>query len=101
MSKNTDAFFEQLRSGEQPTVLESLRESILSVAPGLSLDKIVSDIGAELRHLGAQGSHEVASALFRGDAFVMYPHAGKEAEGHGVHGESQAPQQEQDRGIER
>jgi len=47
--------------------------------------RFLKEIGAELKHQAEAGSHEMAAALFRGDAFVMYPHAGKEAEG-GVHG---------------
>jgi hypothetical protein len=37
------------------------------------MSKILGDIGAELKNQAAHGSHEMAAALFRGDAFVMYP----------------------------
>jgi len=30
-------------------------------------------MGTELKHMGAHGSHEVAATLFNGSAFVMYP----------------------------
>jgi len=44
----------------------------------------------------------MAAALFRGaDGFVMYPHAGKEAEGHGVHGEAMKPPEQERGGMER
>ncbi len=66
------------QSDPRPTEVIDL---VRAVAPGLSLSKIFGDIGSELKHLGEQGSHEMAAALFRGDAFVMYPHHGKEAEG--------------------
>ncbi len=36
----------------------------------MSLDKILSDVGAELRRLGKHGSAELASALFSGHSFV-------------------------------
>jgi hypothetical protein len=65
------------------------------------MSRFISEIGAELKHLGAQGSHEVAAALFRGDSFVMYPHANESVEqenpGHGLHGPAQP---EPDRGLE-
>jgi hypothetical protein len=83
---------------------ELLKET-LSGGPAPSdsgMSRFISEIGAELKHLGAQGSHEMAAALFRGDAFVMYPHAGQESveqenPGHGLHGPAQP---EQDRGLE-
>ena len=46
--------------------------------PGLSLDKITSDLGQELKHQVAAGAHELAAALFNGHAFVMYQRNGKE-----------------------
>ncbi|MGH7169983.1 MAG: hypothetical protein ACRELG_06885 [Gemmataceae bacterium] len=67
MSKRIRDFFEQLKDGVE------------AVAPGLSMDKILGDIGTELKHMGAQGAHEMAAALFNGSAFVMYPHAGQES----------------------
>ena len=47
-------------------------DGIQAVAPGLSLSKILSDVGAEFRRLGVQGQMEMASALFNGNAFVPY-----------------------------
>jgi hypothetical protein len=52
----------------------------------LTLGGILKDIGSELRHQAAMGAHEAASLLFRGEAFVMYPKAGQEAEAHQGHG---------------
>ena len=64
---------------------------------GLSWEKFKSDIAAELSHLGKQGSHELAAALFTGSAFVMYPHAGQEQEAHhGLPTEAQG----ESRGVE-
>ena len=90
MSKNTQAFFEQLKSGAEPGLLKSL-------APGLSLGQILGDLGDELRHQGAQGAHELAAALFRGhDAFVMYPKAGQDRVEQGQNPVKDESQQHQD-----
>lgn len=83
-------FFEQLKAGQEP----SLVESIQAVFPGLSLSKILGDIGEELTQQAAAGAHEMASALFRGDAFVMYPRTNQAEEPD--HGLSET-QQEQSR----
>jgi hypothetical protein len=48
--------------------------------PGLSWQKFFNEVGAEMSHLGKQGAHELAAALFNGSAFVMYPHAGQGVE---------------------
>jgi hypothetical protein len=56
--------------------------------PGLSLSKILSDVGSELSHQVEAGAHELAAALFNGNAFVMYGRADhgdeqqRQAEGH-------------------
>jgi hypothetical protein len=58
------------------------------------LSNIVPDVKAELSRMGTQGSMELASALFNGDAFVPY--------GPGQYTESpQQAQPEMDQGIER
>jgi hypothetical protein len=38
------------------------------------------EMGAELKQMGAHGSHELAAALFNGSAFVMYPRAPREGQ---------------------
>jgi hypothetical protein len=80
---------------QQPkTVLEAVKETIQSVAPGLSWDKIVGDIGHELTEKANQGAHEIAAALFNGSGFVMYPRGTRDnqgQDGHGVHGPEQGP----------
>lgn len=84
MSRQTREFFEQVKEGVQ------------AVAPGLSLSKILGDIGNELKNQAAHGGHELAAALFNGSPFVMYPRTkeGKEDPEHGL----SEKQQEQDRG---
>jgi hypothetical protein len=68
MSKQTQQLFEQVKAGEQSPGL------VQTIAPGLSLGKILSDVGTELVEQTKHGAHELSAALFRGsDAFVMYP----------------------------
>jgi hypothetical protein len=83
--------------------LRALKETAVAVAPGLK------DLGADLKHEGKQqlaaGAHELAAALFNGNAFVMYPRTGKNDPGkddpsqsqggHGVHGPENSPTQGQ------
>jgi hypothetical protein len=38
------------------------------------------EMAAELKQMGAHGSHELAAALFNGSAFVMYPRAQREGQ---------------------
>jgi hypothetical protein len=83
---------------DEPSIgpVEAIREGIQAVAPGLSLHKILSDVGTELSHQLKAGAHELSAALLRDhDGFVMYPRIGQENEGHG---QPEAPQQEQDCG---
>ena len=53
-------------------ILKNVGETIQKVAPGLSMSKIVSDIGAETERLVVQGAAESASLLNNGHAFVPY-----------------------------
>jgi hypothetical protein len=97
MSKRTQEFFEHIKSGEESNgAIQAAKEGIQAVAPGLSLDKILGDVGAELKQQAAHGSHELAAALFNGNPFVMYPRQ----QGHDdpQHGLGPEMQQEQDRG---
>lgn len=70
-----------------------------------ALGKVMADIGKELDHQVAAGSHELASAIFRGDPFVMYPKAefqkDQEQPAHGLPAEAvKQPEVQQDRGME-
>ena len=98
MSKKTRAFLEQIRDGEPPKgAIEAIKEGVQKVLPGLSLDKILGDIGAELGRLGVQGQMEMASALFNGSAFVPYgPGQYTPSEPDHVLVREAAPQQEPD-----
>jgi hypothetical protein len=50
--------------------------AIQKVLPGLSLAKIIDDIGKEVAHKLEMGAHEVGAVLYTGSAFVLY--AGQE-----------------------
>lgn len=91
MSKQTQQLFEQVKAGGPPQGLfGAVKEAIQTVAPGLSLSAILSDVGAEFGRLGVQGQMEMASALFAGSAFVPYGPGQytQEQSGHGPHGPS-------------
>lgn len=75
--------------------------------PGMTAKEVLGKVWDELSHAGAHGSHEMAAALFRGDAFVMYGKEGQsnenqqEAPVHGLPQEATKQldhQQEQERG---
>lgn len=54
---------------------EAAKEGIKVVAPGLSLGKILSEVGNELVQQTQHGAHEMAAAIFGGSSYVMYPRA--------------------------
>ncbi len=83
MSKDSREFFEQLKAGQQPSLVESIREA------ASALKEIGGKIWDGLTPTFDHGAHEMASALFRGDAFVMYPRTNQ------AESQQQEPQQEQ------
>lgn len=50
--------------------LKAVKESVQAVAPGLK--DLIPETKAEISRMGTQGSMELASALFNGNAFVPY-----------------------------
>lgn len=66
MSKQTKEFFEQLKAGQQPTVLESIRE-----AAG-ALKGMGGQLWDGMKPMFDHGRTEAAAALFSGHAHVMY-----------------------------
>ena len=85
---------DQLFGQEQKPMgaVEAVKEAVQSIAPGLSWDKIVGDVGHEINEKVGQGAHEAAAALFNGTGFVMYPRGSRDdqgKDGHGVHGPEQ------------
>ncbi len=82
MPANQLELSQQLFGGqEQPAitalgaVMEGLKEFRDNMYPGLTWDKISSDLGQEFKQQVAHGAHELAAALFGNgnSAFVMYP----------------------------
>ena len=90
MSKESREFFEQIKAGQQPSLVQSIREA---ASP---LKEIGGKIWDSLTPTFDHGAHEMASALFRGDAFVMYPRT-NQAENQQQEPQ-QVQQQEQSRG---
>jgi len=66
MSKQTREFFEQLKAGEKPSLLENIQDR-------LSPSTIGGEFWKELKQQAAHGAHELAAALFNQNAFVLYP----------------------------
>ena len=67
MSKNTQEFFEQIKSGEQPTLIDRIKEAASTLR----------DIGGQIwdgaKPMFDHGRTEAASALFsEGNAHVIY-----------------------------
>jgi hypothetical protein len=60
-------------ANEKIGAIEAAIEGVKAIAPGLSFSKIVSELGSELKQMGAHGAHELAAALFNGSSYVMYP----------------------------
>ena len=91
MSKHTREFFERAMQDHVPPMgaakaaVEGVKLAVEAFAPGLTLGKILSDIGAELKEQRDHGAHELAAALFNGSAFVLYPRTkdGKDEPQHG------------------
>jgi hypothetical protein len=86
----------QQSMGATEAVKEAFKEFRDNLYPGLTWDKITTDIGRELKHQAVAGAHELAAALYTGSGFVMYPRSADAKDDHGVHGPSQA----QDNSIE-
>jgi hypothetical protein len=82
--------------------VEGVKEFTRAMYPGLSLDKILSDVVAEGKQLAAHGAHEIAAALFSttGSAFVMYPRGTREDQPKREEEDRQKEQNEPDRGRE-
>jgi hypothetical protein len=59
MSKKTHAFFEQLKSGQEPSLVETIREA-------------AAQLWDAAKPMFDHGRAEVAAALFSGNAHVVY-----------------------------
>jgi hypothetical protein len=87
----------QPAQSRQPSIgaIEAAVEGVKAVAPGLSWDKIVGDVGHMVKQEVAAGAHELAAALFNGSAFVMYQRGSREDPGKDGPGQAQAQGQDQ------
>ena len=73
MANEKQQLSEMLNQADQSrSLLDAVTDAVQTIAPGLSLNKMLSDIGKEMERLGVQGQMELASALFNGNAFVPY-----------------------------
>lgn len=66
MSRQTNEFFEQLKGGQQPSLVETIKEAAASM----------KDIGGQIwdgmKPMFDHGRTEAAAALFSGQGHVMY-----------------------------
>jgi hypothetical protein len=65
-SKHTKEFYEQLRAGQQPTLLESIREA------ARTLKEAGGQLWDGMKPMFDHGRTEAAAAQFAGHAHVMY-----------------------------
>jgi hypothetical protein len=65
MSKKTNAFFEQLKAGQEPSLVETIREA-------------AGQLWDAAKPMFDHGRAEVAAALFSGNAHVVYGWGGNE-----------------------
>jgi hypothetical protein len=72
MSEASRQFYEQIKSGQEITPLQAVKEGVQAIAPGLSFGNILEGVKGELGRLGVQGQMELASAIFGNGAFVPY-----------------------------
>jgi hypothetical protein len=84
MTKREQELSKQLFGGQERSTgaLEAIKEGLTAfrdaMYPGLTWDKITSDLGKEVSRQVGAGAHELAAALFNGNGFVMYQRDGKE-----------------------
>jgi hypothetical protein len=92
MSKQTQQFFEQVKNGESPSLVERLQQAA-STAKG-----IAGQMWDDAKPMFDHGRTELAAALFAGHAHVMYM-KGQEGLDNGPEPEkeqaTQSPQREQ------
>jgi len=95
---------QQQSMGALGAIKEAFKELRDNMAPGLTWDKISSDIGQELSHQVGAGAHELASLLFTGQGYVQYQRQGTEDQPSqeqtqdGQHMQEDSPSQHLERG---
>src|SRR5690242_1747386 len=66
MSKQTNEFFEQLKAGEQPSLVQTIKQA------AASMQEIGGQIWDGMKPMFDHGRTEAAAALFAGHGHVMY-----------------------------
>ena len=93
MANDLDKVFGQQESmGATQAAIQGVKIGMDGLYPGLK--DAPAEIGAEMKHMAAQGAHELAAALFNGSAFVMYPRGVKEDSQH------MQPEQQPEHGLD-
>lgn len=94
MSKQARAFFEDIKDGQQPSLLENIREAAASL----------KEVGGQLWDGGKpmfdHGRTEAAAALFAGHAHVMYMRSQDGVEQGQSQGKDEPQQQQEQSGRE-
>jgi hypothetical protein len=91
MSRQLRAFLEELKDGQQPSLLENIREA------AVSLKEIGGQLWDGMKPMFDHGRTEAAAALFAGHAHVMYMR-GQDGVDQGRDQGKDEPQQQQERG---
>ncbi len=78
MARESREFFDRLKAGQEIGPLEAAKEGMRGF--GSMMKEMGGKVWDGLTPVVEHGSHEMASALFRGDGFVMYPRNTKEAQ---------------------
>ena len=92
MSRKAQEFFEQLKDGQEPGLIEAIREA---AAP---LKEIGGGLWDAVKPMFDHGRTEVAAALFAGHGHVMYM-KGQEGNAQGQD-QAQNPEQTQQKEVE-
>ena len=61
-------------------MISAIKEGVDTIRNS-TLGRVAGKVWDEMAPAVEAGAHEAASLLYRGDAFVMYPHAGKDDKG--------------------
>ena len=67
-------------------ILGGAKDFVTAMAPGLTAEKIGSDLFKEVKQQTEHGSHEISALLFTGSSFVMYPRGSHDDQGKEVEG---------------
>ncbi len=93
MPKDTKQFFEQIKSGEQPTLIDAIKEA------ASSMKEIGGQLWDGMKPMFDHGRTEAAAALFSGQAHVMYM-KGQDGVEQGQDQVKETPEHQRDEGRE-